>query len=100
MFLLMMLGIHGTGTAPFNLPPSAAFLGQFGLNMGPLPLLVHFGYGATWSLVLVGLYGPDTNIRRGIYLAAGLWLILMLVYSQLVEWGVFGVGGLNPSWIH
>ncbi len=84
MFLLMMLGIHGTGTAPFNFPPSAAFLGQFGLNMGPLPLLVHFGYGATWSLVLVGLYGPDTNIRRGIYLAAGLWLVLMLVHSPLV----------------
>lgn len=24
MFLLLMLGIHGTGIAPFNLPPSAA----------------------------------------------------------------------------
>jgi len=65
MFLLMMLGIHGTGTAPFNLPPSAAFLGQFGLNMGPLPLLVHFGYGATWSLVLVGLYGLTPTFGGG-----------------------------------
>ncbi len=93
MFLLMMLGIHGTGIAPFNLPPSAAFLEQLGLNTGPLPLLVHFGYGATWSLVLVGLYGSDVNVRRGIYLATGLWAFMMLVYSPLIGWGVFGIGG-------
>ncbi len=93
MFLLMMLGIHGTGIAPFNLPPSAAFLEQLGLNTGPLPLLVHFGHGAIWSLVLVGLYGSDTNARRGIYLATGLWFFMMLVYSPLIGWGVFGIGG-------
>jgi hypothetical protein len=93
MFLLMMLGIHGTGIAPFNLPPSAAFLEQLGLNAGPLPLLVHFGYGATWSVMLVVLYGSDTGVRQGIYLATGLWLFMMLVYSPLIGWGVFGVGG-------
>jgi hypothetical protein len=92
MFLLMMFGIHGAGIAPFNLPPSAAFLEKLGLNVGPLPLLVHFGYGATWSLLLVGLYGADTNVRRGIYLATGLWLFMMLVYSPIIGWGVFGVG--------
>ncbi|WP_103028873.1 hypothetical protein [Salinibacter altiplanensis] len=101
MFLLMMLGIHGTGVAPFNLPPSAAFLEQLGLNVGPLPLLTHFGYGATWSFVLVGLYGSATNVRRGLSLAAGLWLFMMLVYSPLIGWGIFGVGGaghdLAPS---
>lgn len=93
MFLLLMLGIHGTGIAPFNLPPSAAFLEQMGLNTGPLPLLVHFGYGATWSLVLVALYGTDTTVWRGILLATGLWLFMMFVYSPLIGWGVFGVGG-------
>jgi hypothetical protein len=93
MFLLLMLGIHGTGIAPFNLPPSAAFLEQIDLNAGPLPLLVHFGYGATWCLVLVALYGTDTTIWRGILLATGLWLFMMLVYSPLIGWGVFGVGG-------
>ncbi|MEF8816691.1 MAG: hypothetical protein V5A20_01135 [Salinibacter sp.] len=93
MFLLMVLGIHGTGIAPFNLPPSAAFLEQLGLNTGPLPLLAHFGYGATWSLVLVTLYGPRTTIRRGVYLTTGLWLFMMIVYSPLIGWGVFGVGG-------
>jgi hypothetical protein len=93
MFLLMMFGIHGAGVAPFNIPPSAAFLEMLGLNTGPLPLLVHFGYGATWSLLLVALSGAETNVRHGIYLATGLWLFMMLVYSPIIGWGVFGFGG-------
>lgn len=93
MFLLMMFAIHGAGIAPFNLPPSAAFLEQLGLNVGPLPLLVHFGYGATWSMLLVALYGTDTNVRRGVYLAVALWLFMMVVYSPIIGWGVFGFGG-------
>ena len=92
MFLLMMFGIHGADIAPFNLPPSAAFLETLGLNVGPLPLLVHFGYGATWSLLLVGLFGADTNVRRGLSLAIGLWLFMMLVYSPIIGWVVFGFG--------
>ena len=98
MFLLMMFGIHGAGIAPFNLPPSAVFLQTIGLNAGPLPLLVHFGYGATWSVLLVALYGAETSVRRGVYLAAGLWLFMMLVYSPIIGWGVFGVGsGYEPG---
>lgn len=101
MFAFIMFGIHGAGIAPFNLPPSAAFLEILGLNVGPLPLLVHFGYGATWSLVLVGLYGRDTSLGTGVGLAFGLWLLMMIVYSPLIGWGVFGFGGaghqLAPS---
>jgi hypothetical protein len=93
MFVLLMAGIHGAGVAPFNIPPSAAFLEQVGLNTGVLPLLVHFGYGATWSLLLVTLYGAETTIRHGLQLAAGLWIFMMLVYSPLIGWGVFGIGG-------
>jgi hypothetical protein len=104
MFLIMMVGIHGTGgtgIAPFNLPPSAAFLETLGLNVGPMPLLVHFGYGATWSMVLIALYGADTDLRAGLTLSVGLWLFMMLVYSPVIGWGVFGFGGaghgLSPS---
>jgi len=93
MFLLMMFGIHGAGIAPFNIPPSAAFLEQLGLNAGPLPLLVHFGYGATWSILLVALYGADANVWRGVYLATALWLFMMIAYSPIIGWGVFGFGG-------
>jgi len=93
MFGLIMFGIHGVGIAPFNLPPSAAFLEKLGLNVGPLPLLVHFGYGATWSLVLVALYGGDLSIGKGVGLATALWLVMMVAYSPLIGWGVFGFGG-------
>jgi hypothetical protein len=97
MFAILMMGIHGTGIAPFNLPPSAAFLEQIGLNVGPLPLLAHFGYGATWGVVLLALYGPNTNVRAGLTLAGGLWLFMMLVYSPIIGWGVFGFGGTGHT---
>lgn len=93
MFLIMVLGIHVSGFAPFNLPPSAAFLEQLGLNVGPVPLLVHFGYGATWSMVLVVLFGADTDVRRGVYLAMGLWVFMMIVYSPITGRGLLGFGG-------
>jgi len=101
MFGLIMFGIHGAGIAPFNLPPSAAFLETLGLNVGPLPLLVHFGYGATWSLVLVALYGRATDLGKGLGLATALWVVMMVAYSPLIGWGVFGFGGaghqLSPA---
>jgi hypothetical protein len=93
MFLFIMFGIHGAGVAPFNLPPSAAFLEKIGLNVGPLPALAHFGYGATWSLVLVGLYDRDVSVGKGLALAMGLWLFMMVVYSPIIGWGFFGFGG-------
>ncbi|MDZ7690153.1 MAG: hypothetical protein U5K69_03180 [Balneolaceae bacterium] len=92
MFLFMMLGIHGTGIAPFNIPPSAAFLTKLGLAAGPLPLIVHFGYGAFWSILLVYLFKNKTDLGRGIGLALAAWLIMMLIYSPIIGWGVFGFG--------
>jgi hypothetical protein len=53
MFLIMMIGIHGTGIAPFNIPPSAAILVKLGLPVQSLVLLVHFGYGAFGPLFLL-----------------------------------------------
>jgi len=87
VFALLLFGIHGTGMAPFNLPPSAAFLEKFGLNVGPLPLPAHFGYRA-WSMVLVALFGRHTSLEAGLTLATGLWLFMMLVYSPVIGWGV------------
>jgi len=95
MFAFLFVGIHVTGVAPFNIPPSAAFLQMLGLNIGPLPLLAHFGYGATWSALLVALYGSSVTTQRGIGLALALWGFMMLVYSPLIGWGVFGFGGAN-----
>lgn len=54
---------------------------------------MHFGYGATWSLVLVVLYGRDASIGKGIGLALVLWLIMMVAYAPIMGWGLFGFGG-------
>lgn len=99
MFIVMVLGIHVTGFAPFNVPPSAAFLEVLGLNIGPVPLLTHFGYGAFWSVVLAGIYGSEADLKKGLGLATGLWLFMMLVLSPVIGWGVFGSGAgqLDPE---
>lgn len=93
MFLIMYVGIHVTGFAPFNMPPSAAFLESVGLNIGPLPLLVHFGYGMSWSLWLVIYAQSNINLKAGLTLAVGLWSFMMFVYSPIIGWGIFGFGG-------
>ena len=100
MFLLMMVGIHGSGIAPFNVPPSAAFLTKLGLPTKPLALIVHFGYGAFWSVLLVYLYEYNVDIKKGLGIAFGAWLIMMLIYSPIIGWGVFGFGDahmMSPS---
>ena len=93
MFLLMMLAIHGTGIAPFNQPPSAAFLHKIGLPTMPLAPIVHFAYGIFWSIVLVAFFGRNTNVWNGLGLGVVLWLIFMIVYAPIIGWGFFGVGG-------
>ncbi|NGP89099.1 hypothetical protein [Fodinibius halophilus] len=95
MFIIMMVGIHATGFAPFNTPPSAAFLHQLGLNIGPLPLIVHFGYGAFWSVVLYYFFKESVSIKEGIYLALALWGVMMLILSPIIGWGFFGFGGAD-----
>lgn len=97
MFILMVIGIHGTGIAPFNIPPSAAFLVKIGLAVGPLPLIVHFGYGAFWSILLVYLYQNKTDVTKGLLIAFGAWLIMMLIYSPIIGWGLFGFGGAHAK---
>jgi hypothetical protein len=89
MFVVLKLGIS-QGIAPFNLPPSAAFLKSLGLPPKPLALIVHFVYAALGSIVLVLIFGRKTNVVKGIGFALVLWLIFMLVYSPIIGWGVFG----------
>jgi hypothetical protein len=91
MFFLMMIGIR-SGLAPFNVTPSAAMLTKLGINVGPLPLLVHLGYGAFWSIALVYWFQEHTDTAKGLYLSLGLWLILMVLYSPIIGWGLFGFG--------
>lgn len=93
MFLLMQAALSG-GVAPFQQPPSAAFLTALGLPAQPLALLVHFGYGIFWSMVLLAIFWDRTTLSSGVGLSVFLWLVMMLVFSPVIGWGVFG---LNPS---
>lgn len=92
MTIITMLGVNVLGFAPFNLPPAQAFLDKIGFNAQPLPLILHFGYGALWSIVLVFITQIKPNARKGVLLSFGLWLIFMLIYSPIIGWGVFGFG--------
>ena len=94
MFILLAVATR-SGAAPINVPPSAAFVKSMGLPPKPLAIFVHFGYAILGSIVLVALFGRRTNILRGVGLALVLWLILMLIYSPVIGWGIFGFGGPN-----
>jgi hypothetical protein len=101
MFALMYVGINVTQMAPFQVPPSAAFLiGVLGLSpelAKPLGLLGHFSYGIFWSIVLLAIFWDRTSIGKGIGLSIGLWLIMMLVHSPMIGWGFFGSASSGPA---
>ena len=96
MFVIIMIVIQ-SGIAPFNIAPSAAFLAKLGLPTKPLALFVHFGYGAFWSVLLVALFKDQTTLRNGIGLAIGLWVIMMVIYSPIIGWGLFGLSGSGTA---
>ncbi len=92
VMLVVMKPLIAMGVAPFNVPPSAAFLVKLGIPPMPLALLLHFGYGAAASAVLYAIVREKVNVRRGLVLAGVLWLVMMLVYSPIIGWGFFGFG--------
>lgn len=93
IFIVMLLGVNVTGFAPFNMPPSAAFLTALGLPAKPLAIIVHFGYGIVWAMILYALFRERVSVANGVALATVQWLIMMLVYSPIIGWGLFGLSG-------
>jgi hypothetical protein len=89
MFVLMQLSMS-QGAAPFQLPPSAALLKSIGIPPKPLAFIGHFFYGGFWSIIFILLFQEAISIGKGILLAIGLWLVLMLIYSPIIGWGLFG----------
>ncbi len=92
MFLFIYVGISITGIAPFNIPPSAAFLFNLGIENNGYALLLHFSYGIFWSFVLVYTFEEDATISKALILSFILWFFMMIVYSPLIGWGIFGFG--------
>lgn len=92
MFLFLYVGVEVTGIAPFNVVPSYAFLYNLGVEKAGYALLLHFCYGILWAYVLVYTFDDNLSIVKAVLLAVVLWLFMMLVYSPLIGWGVFGFG--------
>lgn len=92
MFLFIYIGINITGIAPFTVPPSAAFLHNLGIDGEEYALLLHFCYGILWSYVFVFTFEEDVSITKALILSVILWFFMMMVYSPLIGWGIFGLG--------
>lgn len=100
IFIVMYIGINVTGFAPFNMPPSAAFLTALEMPAKPLALIAHFVYGIAWAIILLAIFREKTNVWNGLGIAVIVqWLVLMqLVYSPIIGWGVFGTNaGAMPA---
>lgn len=95
MFVFIYVGINATGLAPFNVPPSNAFLYNLGVEESGFALLLHFCYGTFWAYVLVYTFDDDLSILKAEILAIVLWLFMMFLYSPLIGWGIFGFGYAN-----
>lgn len=92
MYFFIYLGIEVTGLAPFNSPPSEAFLYNIGVEGSGYALALHFCYGMLWSYVLVYTFEEDLTVLKAVGLAVVLWIFMMIVYSPLIGWGMFGFG--------
>jgi hypothetical protein len=90
MFVIIQ-GLIRAGLAPFNVAPSAAFLIAQDLPAVPWAAILHFAYGALGSIVLVALCRRRVTLGAGLLWGVVLWLIMMLVHSPLIGWGVFGM---------
>lgn len=65
LIIFVVIGVKVTGVAPFNLPPSAAFLEVLGPNRGPVAPIVYFLYGALWAVILLALFREGVTVGKG-----------------------------------
>ncbi|MFW5856253.1 MAG: hypothetical protein ACOCX4_00110 [Planctomycetota bacterium] len=99
MFVLIQIAI-ASGLAPFNVPPSAAFLTAMDLPSTPWALFVHFGYGLLGSVLLVAITRNHATVWKGLVLGVALWLVMMVVYSPMIGWGMFGAAEADVAGDH
>lgn len=92
MDLAMNLGMLGFGLAPTNIHPAAAFLYNLSIDHPFLSTSLHYSYGTMWAFVFVYANDEKYSVKKAILLAGVLWLFMMLVYSPVIGWGIFGFG--------
>lgn len=92
MEIVIFLAIHILNLAPINVHPAEAFLYNLGIESSTYALLLHFSYAILWSFVLVYAFEDDVCVKKAVILSVILWIFMMMVYSPLIGWGIFGFG--------
>ena len=93
MFIPMVYLVKVAGVAPFNMPPSAAFADALGINFAPfVPPLLHFAYGVAGGIVYLLLFRDSLSFANALILSGAMWLIMMVIYTPIIGWGVLGFG--------
>lgn len=69
------------------------------MNIPPKPaaLLLHFGYGFAWAVLMYAIFRERVSLVNGMGVAFGQWLLMMIVLTPLIGWGLFGFGGAGHA---
>lgn len=95
---LIMVPASKAGVSPLPKPLGLAFA-QVLLGEVPLPvgLLFHVAYVTVWSVAYVALFERRT-FPNALWLALGLWVLVLAFFFPLVGWGYFGLA-VSPKLI-
>ena len=89
---LIMVPAARAGISPLPKPLGLAFA-QVLLGEVPLPvgLLFHVTYITFWSVAYVALFERRTFLNA-LWLALGLWVLVLVFFFPVVGWGFLGLG--------
>ena len=88
---LIMIPATRAGISPMPKPLGLAFA-QLLLGKVPLPvgILFHIAYVTIWSVIYVIAFQRRTFLNA-LWLALGLWALVLIMFYPLVGWGFFGL---------
>lgn len=88
---LVMVPASRAGISPMPKPLGLAFA-QALLGAVPLPvgLLMHVLYLTFWSVAYIVLFTQHTFLNA-LWLALTLWVLVLVIFFPIVEWGFFGL---------
>ncbi|MBI1220804.1 MAG: hypothetical protein GC186_19935 [Rhodobacteraceae bacterium] len=94
-----MLALTAAGVSPFPKPPSLAFAETLLGRPLPLPvgLLFHAAYVTFWSVLYLRFF-RRRSLGAGLALAAGLWIVILVVFFPIIGWGLAGTS-VSPKLI-
>jgi len=95
---LVMVPLFKFGISPLPKPLGLAFA-QVLLGEVPLPigLVFHVLYVTFWSVFYVAVFKQRT-ILNALWLALGLWVIVLVLFFPIVGWGLLGLA-VSPKLI-